>query len=83
MIKSTSWTLCFGSALCLLAAVTGVCAFSALVDTKTKRAEATLECIRSMPEAAPLVVTQADPDYAYEAATAWCYRFVSGGGKAD
>lgn len=47
------------------------------------RAGRVLECIQSMPEAAPLIVSQANPDYAYEAAVDWCYRFVSYGGKVD
>ncbi len=40
-----------------------------------------LECIDSMGYAAPLDVSQANSDYAFEAAALWCDRFVDEGGR--
>ena len=73
----------------LIAIVISVPSVLAIQHVRYQRAQLVLECIMSISEdrdrarrkPAPLDVSQANPDYAFEAAALWCDRFVEAGGR--
>ena len=72
-------TLLLALALVLLAAADLV---DTLLDHRLQRAVAVLDCVHSMQLGAPLDVSEAHPDYAYEASLDWCNKYLDRAGRS-